>query len=75
MEQDLPVDDTGHLPNIGRVIEEMEAKMRNSLQEIYFGKTKDIVNDLHSVVSLEELKKQQEIQKEMISKLQERKQS
>ena len=35
-----------HIANIGSLIEEMENKMRNTLNEIYFGKTKDIVNDL-----------------------------
>jgi len=30
-------------------VEEMENKMRNTLNEIYFGKTMDIVNDLRLV--------------------------
>jgi len=45
-EADVPVDatiQTPHLINIGRQIEEMENKMRNSIEQIYFGKTKDIV--------------------------------
>lgn len=41
-----------HIANIGLMIEEMENKMRSTLNEIYFGKTKDIVNDLRSVESL-----------------------
>jgi len=37
----MPVDDAHpHIANIGQMIEEMEIKMRNSLQEVYFGKTK-----------------------------------
>jgi len=35
-----------HLSNIGSFIEDMEIKMRTTLNTIYFGKTKDIVNDL-----------------------------
>ena len=35
-----------HMCNIGLMVEEMENKMRSTLNEIYFGKTKDIVNDL-----------------------------
>ena len=47
----------------------MELKMRNSLQEVYFGKTRDIVNGLRSVDSLIESRKQAEIQKELVSRL------
>ena len=31
------------------MIEDQEIKIRNSLQEVYFGKCKDIVNDLRSL--------------------------
>ncbi|KAI8813391.1 F-actin-capping protein subunit beta [Cladochytrium replicatum] len=49
-EQDMPLDDYGmHVANIGRMVEDMEIKMRNLIQEIYFGKTRDIANDLRSV--------------------------
>lgn len=52
-EQDFTVgDSTPHIANIGHMVEEMENKMRNTLNEIYFGKTKDIVNDLRSVSSI-----------------------
>ncbi|XP_004292503.1 PREDICTED: probable F-actin-capping protein subunit beta [Fragaria vesca subsp. vesca] len=33
----------GHLCNMGRMIEEMEGKLRNSLEQVYFGKTKEMV--------------------------------
>ena len=46
IEQDMDVkEDNDHVCNIGRLVEEMEFKMRNQLQEIYFGKTKDICNE------------------------------
>ena len=35
-----------HLVNVGKLVEETENRIRNSLNEIYFGKTKDIVNNL-----------------------------
>jgi len=35
-----------HVNNMGNFIEEMEGKMRTSLNTIYFGKTKDVVGDL-----------------------------
>lgn len=73
MEQDLPLEDPlSHVCNIGKLVEEMENKIRNQLSEIYFGKSKDIVNDLRSISSLSEARKQAEIQKELVSKLQER---
>lgn len=49
VEQDLPVeDDSSHIANIGKLVEDMELKMRNLLQEVYFGKAKDVVGDLRS---------------------------
>jgi hypothetical protein len=49
-EQDFTLDDNNpHIANIGHMVEDMENKMRNTLNEIYFGKTKDIVNDLRCV--------------------------
>jgi capping protein beta len=72
-ENDLPLDDsTAHVGNIGRIVEDMESKMRNALHEIYFGKTKDIANDLRSVHSLNEVRKQSLIQAELFGKLQDR---
>ena len=37
---------TAHLPNMGRLIEEMENRMRDSLQAVYFGKTKSTISAL-----------------------------
>jgi len=64
------------------MIEDMEIKMRNLLQEVrisvhwdqmglfcvqvYFGKTRDIVYDLRSVDDLEKARRQKEIQKELV---------
>ncbi|CAN6484681.1 unnamed protein product [Victoria cruziana] len=42
MALDISVSD-GHLCNMGRMIEEMESKLRNSLDQVYFGKTKEMV--------------------------------
>lgn len=53
VEQELAVEggDDGHVMNIGRMVEDMESKMRNLLQEVYFGKAKDVVGDLRSEFS------------------------
>lgn len=66
------------------MIEEMEIKMRNLLQEVshsasfnevilvylsdqvYFGKTRDIVYDLRSVEDLERARRQRDLQKELV---------
>ncbi|XP_068700545.1 F-actin-capping protein subunit beta [Montipora capricornis] len=61
-----------HIANIGRMIEDMENKMRNTLNDIYFGKTKDIVNALRSVTSLAEKGKQQLLQQDLMNVLKNR---
>jgi capping protein beta len=67
MEQDHPVQDaTSHVQNVGRMVEDMEIKMRNLLQEVYFGKTRDVVNDLRSLDDLEKARRQRELQKELV---------
>ncbi|KAK0554330.1 F-actin-capping protein subunit beta [Tilletia horrida] len=55
-----------HITNIGRMIESQEAKIRGLLQEVYFGKTRDIVGSLRSVVSLAETRRQQDLQRELM---------
>jgi len=66
-EQDFPLQDqASHISNVGRMIEEMEIKMRNQLQEVYFGKTRDVVFDLRSVDDLEKARRQRELQKELV---------
>lgn len=53
VEQDASVSEASpHIVNIGRMVEDMENKIRNTLNEIYFGKTRDIVNGLRSTQSL-----------------------
>ncbi|EIN03688.1 F-actin capping protein beta subunit [Punctularia strigosozonata HHB-11173 SS5] len=65
-EQDWPLhDSSSHITNTGKMIEEMEIKMRNLLQEVYFGKTRDVVYDMRSVESLELARRQRELQKEL----------
>jgi len=66
-EQDAPLTDaSSHISNTGRMIEDMEIKMRNLLQEVYFGKTKDVVFDLRSTESLEKARHQRALQKELV---------
>jgi len=68
VEQDLSVDDdAGHVANIGKLVEDMELKMRNLLQEVYFGKAKDVVGDLRSIAPLNEVNRDRAAHREMIS--------
>lgn len=41
-----------HVKNIGRMIEDLENKLRNHINLIYFGRTLDITKELRSVASL-----------------------
>jgi capping protein beta len=59
-------DATSHIANTGRMIEDMEIKMRNLLQEVYFGKTRDIVFDLRTIEGLERARQQKALQKELV---------
>ncbi|ODV89128.1 hypothetical protein CANCADRAFT_3763 [Tortispora caseinolytica NRRL Y-17796] len=62
--------ETAHVANIGRLVEESESKMRNQLQEVYFGKAQDIIGDLRSIVDLDTTKEEGTRQKTMIAGLQ-----
>ncbi|KAH4911062.1 hypothetical protein HBI80_022790 [Parastagonospora nodorum] len=70
VEADMAVeDDTSHVANIGKMVEDMEVKMRNLLQEVYFGKAKDVVGDLRSIPSLSQTNRDRATQREMINSM------
>jgi len=70
IESDLPVeDDSSHIANVGKMVEDMELKMRNLLQEVYFGKAKDVVGDLRSIAPLTETNKDKATHQEMINSM------
>lgn len=48
------------------MVEEQELKMRNLLQDVYFGKTRDVVGSLRSTESLAAARRQRELQKELV---------
>ncbi|KAJ5309412.1 Dolichol phosphate-mannose biosynthesis regulatory [Penicillium atrosanguineum] len=71
VEADLPVEsDASHIANVGRLVEDMELKMRNLLQEVYFGKAKDVVGELRSLAPLSETNRDRATQLEMIKSMQ-----
>jgi capping protein beta len=51
------------------MIEEQEIKMRNLLQEVYFAKTRDVVNDLRSLRGAGEESKRKGLQGELVGLL------
>lgn len=70
VEQDASVSDSSpHIANIGKMVEDMENKIRNTLYEIYFGKTRDIVNGLRSIQPLADSKQQEDNRKALINAL------
>lgn len=67
-EKDFPTDrNNPHVANMGRMIEDMELKLRTTLQTIYFGKTKDIVNELRQAMGVSILRSRSELQKQIAS--------
>jgi len=54
--------DWNHVANIGKMIEDMEFKLRQTIETIYFGKTKDIVNNLRTTAGMAQLSHQNALQ-------------
>jgi len=72
VEHDASIADASHIANIGRLVEEMENKIRNTLNEIYLGKTRDIVNGLRSVIPLADERQTNALRKDLAAALQRR---
>ncbi|CAB3404163.1 unnamed protein product [Caenorhabditis bovis] len=65
-ELDAPVNDQNpHLSNIGKMIEDQESKMRNTINEVYFAKTKRVMSDLRSREKQKDIEKQEEMVREI----------
>lgn len=58
-----------HIANLGSIVEDVESKLRNQLQEVYFGKARDIVGQVRSLGGVEDAKQKQR-QEEVIKGLQ-----
>lgn len=69
-EQNLPAhDDAGQIINVGKLVEDLELKMRSLLQEVYFGKAKDIIGDLRSLQRLTETNKERAAHQDVINSM------
>ncbi|GAA5944339.1 F-actin-capping protein subunit beta [Sporobolomyces koalae] len=64
---------SSHIENLGKMIEEMEIKMRNLLAEVYFSKTKDIVGTLRNGQGFGVANQQKLLQGELVGLLRGRK--
>lgn len=70
MEVDSPLtDNSHHIANIGKMVEEMESKIRSTLNEIYFSKTRDIVNGLRSINPLSDQRAKAELKRDLAAAL------
>ncbi len=55
-----------HVSNIGRMVEDMEFKLRTTIETIYFGKTKDIVSgELRQLQGAGMIRQRQNVQKQI----------
>eukprot|EP01121_Diplochlamys_sp_Union-15-3_P020219 TRINITY_DN782_c0_g1_i1.p1 TRINITY_DN782_c0_g1~~TRINITY_DN782_c0_g1_i1.p1 ORF type:complete len:271 (-),score=52.87 TRINITY_DN782_c0_g1_i1:60-872(-) len=69
-EKSSPLDAANsHMTNIGSMVEGMENKLRQTLDTIYFGKTKDICNDLRQIVGVSVLKQRKDLSKQLGNQL------
>jgi len=69
-ENDFPVNEANsHVSNLGRMVEDMEIKIRTTLEQIYFGKTKDIVNELRSVLGSSTVQQRKALQQGLATNL------
>jgi len=67
-EKDFPVNkENPHVANIGRMVEDMELKLRTTLNTIYFGKTRDIVNTLRQQINVSTLRDRDALQRQLAS--------
>jgi len=65
-EKDFPVNEANpHVSNIGKMVEDMEIRLRTTLEQIYFGKTKDIANELRSATSTSVLNQRKDLQRQI----------
>ena len=55
-----------HITAIGHMVEDMELRMRNFLDQIYFGKTKDVTSEVRSIGSLSESEDRAALQRNLI---------
>ncbi|TPP51550.1 Actin filament capping protein muscle Z-line beta [Fasciola gigantica] len=61
---------TSHIVNIGRMVEDADNSIRSTLNEVYFGTTKNIVDSLRSLVPASEEEKRRRLVQDVHSAIQ-----
>merc|ERR1712048_1196828 len=65
-----PKDDINvHISNMGTMIEEMEGRLRSTVDVVYFGKTQEVLSYLREHRGLSEAKAREEAQRKVISEM------
>lgn len=65
-----PKDDLSvHISNMGTMIEEMEGRLRSTVDVVYFGKTQEVLSYLREHRGLSEAKAREEAQRKVISEM------
>lgn len=57
-QRDCPVNEQNpHITNIGKMIEDIENRLRATIDVIYFGKTKEVLSTVRSQIGMSEVEK------------------
>lgn len=68
VERDMTIEQPiDHIANVGTLVEEMENKLRHLLNEVYFGKMRDVLGDIRSSTDVNDEKQRQTAQKDMMA--------
>eukprot|EP00300_Choanocystis_sp_HF-7_P036413 c52258_g1_i1.p1 GENE.c52258_g1_i1~~c52258_g1_i1.p1 ORF type:complete len:276 (+),score=69.88 c52258_g1_i1:37-864(+) len=58
-----------HISNMGRVIEEMENRMRTQVDVVYFGKTQEVLDNIHPTGGTAQAKTRTDAQKQLFNEM------
>ena len=59
-----------HIANMGRLVEDMENQMRDTVEEVYFGKTKNVVNGLYKLRGAQQEQTSAALQRGLMAEMQ-----
>jgi len=62
-ERDSPLNEANtHIANMGRMIEDMEYRLRQTIEQIYFSKTKEVFSNLRTTIPVSEIERRRNAQ-------------
>ena len=64
----------GHIVNLGKLVEDLEGKLRNTLDSVYFGKTREVVAHLRASDGVMAVDRRQSMQTSIMSEMLKRQQ-